>query len=74
MKVEHYQKISRKFYGHYKILKSMGYVAYHLSLPSHSKIHLGFYVSLLKKVIGTTCWTQTSLPKLDEEGSIWLHP
>jgi hypothetical protein len=25
-------------------------------------------------VIGTKCQTQTSLPELDEEGSIWLQP
>ena len=25
-------------------------------------------------MIGTKCQTQTSLPELDEEGSIWLHP
>jgi hypothetical protein len=25
-------------------------------------------------VIGTKYKTQTSLPELDEEGSIWLHP
>jgi hypothetical protein len=31
-------------------------------------------VSFLKKFIGTKCQTQTNLPELDEEGSIWLHP
>jgi hypothetical protein len=25
-------------------------------------------------VIGTKCQTQTNLPELDEEGSIWLQP
>jgi hypothetical protein len=74
LKVEHCQKLSPKFYGPYTILKQVGPVAYQLALPSHSKIHLVFHVSCLKKVIGTKCQTQTSLPELDEEGSIWLQP
>jgi hypothetical protein len=63
---------SPKFYGPYTILKCMGPMAYKLALPSHSKLHPVFHVSFLKKVIGTKCQTQTSLPELDEEGSIWL--
>jgi hypothetical protein len=47
---------------------------YQSTLPIHSKLHHVFYVSCLKKVIGTKCQTQTNLPKLDEEGSIWLQP
>ena len=49
-------------------------MAYQLSFPIHSKLHPIFHVSCLKKVIGTKCHTETSLPKLNEEGSIWLHP
>jgi hypothetical protein len=49
-------------------------VAYQLSFPNHSKLHHVFHVSCLKKVIGTKCQTQTNLPELDEEGSIWIQP
>jgi hypothetical protein len=49
-------------------------VDYKLELLSHSKIHPIFHVSILKKVVGSNCHVQTSLPKLDEEGSIWLQP
>jgi hypothetical protein len=49
-------------------------VAYQLALPNHSKLHPIFHVFCLKKVIGTKCQTQTNLPELDEEGSIWLQP
>jgi hypothetical protein len=74
LKFEHCQKLAPKFYGPYIVLKRVGQVAYHLSLPSHSKLHLVFHVSFLKKVIGTKCQTQTNPPKLNEEGSIWLQP
>jgi hypothetical protein len=49
-------------------------VDYWLDLPSHSKLHPISHVSCLKKVIGTKCQTQTKLPDLDEDGSIWLQP
>eukprot|EP00253_Pinus_taeda_P031277 PITA_31277 len=48
-------------------------VDYKLALPPTTKIHLVFHVSCLKKVIGNNCRIQTSLPELDEEGSIWLQ-
>jgi hypothetical protein len=52
----------------------VGQVAYQLSLPSQSKLHLVFHVSCLKKVIGSRCQIQTNLPELAEKGSIWLYP
>ena len=36
--------------------------------------YLVFHVSCLKKVIGTKFQTQTILPELDEDSSIWLQP
>jgi hypothetical protein len=74
LKDAQYHKLVPKFYSPYKVLKHVGSMAYQLSLPSQSKIHLVFHVSFLNKVIGTNCQTQTSLPELDEEGSIWLWP
>jgi hypothetical protein len=74
LKVEHCQKLAPKFYGPYTVLKHVGQVAYQLALPSQSKLHPVFHVSCLKKVIGTRCQIQTNIPKLDEEGSIWLQP
>ena len=49
-------------------------MAYQLDFPINSKLHHVFHVSCLKKVIGSKCQTQTKLPELDEEGSIWLQP
>eukprot|EP00253_Pinus_taeda_P030421 PITA_30421 len=68
------QKLSPKFYGPYQVLQHIGEVAYKLALPPTANIHPIFHVSCLKKVIGNNCRIHTSLPELDEEGSIWLQP
>jgi hypothetical protein len=73
-KDQHFQKLVPKFYGPYIVLNHVGLVAYQLTLSNYLNIYLVFHVFFLKKVIGTKCQTQTSLPKLDEEGSIWLQP
>jgi hypothetical protein len=49
-------------------------MAYELDFPSDYNIHHVFHVSHLNKVINTDFHTYTSLPQLDEEISIWLHP
>ncbi|KAF7815120.1 Transposon Ty3-G Gag-Pol polyprotein [Senna tora] len=47
-------KLSKKYYGPYKILARVGAVAYHLELPSTTKIHPVFHISLLKPFVGDT--------------------
>jgi len=47
-------------------------VAYQLSFPSHSKLHPAFHIASIRKVIGNKFQTQTNLPELDKEGSIWI--
>jgi hypothetical protein len=72
LKVEHCQKLASQILWSLYNSQVSGASGLPVSFPSHSKLHLVFHVSCLKKVIGTKCQTQTSLPELDEEGSIWF--
>jgi hypothetical protein len=67
LKAKHCQNLAPKFYGPYTDLKHVVQVAYQLALTNHSKIHLVFHASCLKKVIGTKCQIQTNLLELDKE-------
>jgi hypothetical protein len=74
LKAQGHPKLAPKFYGPYEIIKCIGFVSYKLALLSTSKIHPIFHVSCLKKVVDQNCRVQTILPKLDEEGSLWIQP
>ena len=67
-------KLSPKYYGPYKVLQSIGTMAYKLKLPASSRVHPIFHVSCLNKVIGENILAQTILLELDEEGKIILEP
>jgi hypothetical protein len=67
-------KLSPNYYGHYKVLQKIGTMAYKFEFPTSSRVHPGFHVSCLKKVIGDKIPVQTILPELNEEGKIILKP
>lgn len=65
-----YTKLAKQFYGPFQIIERMGPVTYQLQLPSSSKIHPTFHVSLLKLHQGLPPTQPTILPP----SSIENHP
>ena len=55
-------KLSPRFYGPFRILQRIGQVAYKLELPSDTRIHPIFHVSLLKEKLGSKISVQPQLP------------
>jgi hypothetical protein len=68
------EKLKPKFYGPYRVIRTIGEVAYELELLEGSKIHNVFHVSCLKKAVGQQISISQELPPLDEEGQLELVP
>lgn len=69
-----YSKLSKRFYGPFCILERIGAVAYRLQLPTTSKIHDVFLISLLKPHHGTDPTDSQALPPSSWDNHPVIHP
>jgi hypothetical protein len=67
-------KLTTKYYGPFRVLETVGKLAYRLLLPDDVNIHPVFHVSQLKKHLGNHAVPQANLPLVSAEGKIKLEP
>lgn len=66
-------KLALRYYGPFQIVQKLGTIAYLLDLPSSSRIHPVFHVTLLKKKLGNYVCPLPTLPPVDYEGVVLLE-
>ena len=68
------RRLSPRFAGPFKILKTVGLNAYKLELPTHLKVHPVFHVNLLKKYVANSHHVLQESYNLREDGSLQIKP
>lgn len=63
-----------KYHGPFKVTEKVGKVAYKLQLPSDSRIHPFFHVSLFKKKISQKKVHIQNLPYADQSERLKVEP
>lgn len=69
-----FEKLAAKFYGPFVIIQRIRAVAYKLQLPTTSKIHPIFHVSLLRRVVGNVAVSPTILEQLNTDMELVVEP
>ncbi|KAK4283217.1 hypothetical protein QN277_000192 [Acacia crassicarpa] len=67
-------KLAAWYFGPFRVLRKIRAVAYELELPSTTRVHPVFHVSLLKKHVGPSAPLVQSLPPVDDQGQFALEP
>lgn len=52
LRLQKHQKLGRRFFVPFKVIKRIGEIAYKLNFPEEAKIHLVFHISILCKCVG----------------------
>ena len=68
------QQLAKRYYGPLSVLARIGHVAYKLALPSGSKIHLVFHISLLKRFHGFQALALHILPSISVDNQPLYRP
>ena len=66
--------MSKRYYGHFRIIETIGVIAYHPALPEHSKIHNVFHCSLLKPHHGPIQEVSAPLPPQATDNHPLIEP
>ncbi|GKB99116.1 hypothetical protein Tco_0985253 [Tanacetum coccineum] len=67
-------KLSNRYYGLFKVVERIVMVAYRLALPTSSKIHPVFHVSIFKPFSGTSNEVVLNLLEEFQEGHLVEQP
>ncbi|CAM8936826.1 unnamed protein product [Rhodiola kirilowii] len=74
VRMQHTNKLAKRFYGPLEVLAKIGSVAYRLKFLEHARIHDVFHVSLLRKCMDPSCAEVWSFPDHFVGGQPVLRP
>lgn len=69
-----FTKFSPEYYGSFEVFSRVGTISYRLQLPTETKIHDVFHVSLLKKHMGDLPDHDPTLPPVLHGRAVPLKP
>ncbi|KAJ0440472.1 putative nucleotidyltransferase, Ribonuclease H [Helianthus annuus] len=69
-----YEKLSPRFFGPYRVKKTVGSVSYELELPPEAKIHPVFHISMLKPAHGSFASGPTVPLPITKDWEVDLQP